>query len=322
MPSHPIKGFKPAPREHRSTMETTILTVDQVNQWRVPFFQRQVRVNDKVLAIAEKMKADGCSISGVITLGKLTKDNSEYIVDGQHRIEAFRISGMEEIIADVRMIHFDDMAEMAMEFAEQNSSIVAMRPDDLLRALSASMEPMQLLLRECPYIGFDNVRRGTANAIVSASAALRCWSGSDVESPSSASRGSIAYIAKAFDMTSAEEMVKFMKLCHEAWGRDPEYYRLWGNLNLILCMWLYRRVVMDKTRKGNQRAAVLTPAEFRRCLMGLSASESYLEWLVGRLVRDSDRGPAYSKIKAIFTKRLSEERDGKILLPQPAWASR
>ena len=40
-----IKGSREAPKAERSSMETLIISVDQVNQWKVPAFQRPVRVN-------------------------------------------------------------------------------------------------------------------------------------------------------------------------------------------------------------------------------------------------------------------------------------
>jgi hypothetical protein len=37
-------------------METLIITPDQVNAWRIPPFQRPIKVNAKVQEIAEEMK--------------------------------------------------------------------------------------------------------------------------------------------------------------------------------------------------------------------------------------------------------------------------
>ncbi len=248
-----IKGTKTAPKASRSTMETVIVTIEQVNAWRIPPFQRPLRVNAKVQVIAEEMKCEGTSIPGILTLGKLAGENVFYIVDGQHRCEAFRISGLQEAIADLRIVHFDTMGEMADEFVQLNSAIVRMRPDDLLRGITPTLPVLQRVMTECPFIGYDNVRRRDASGpIVSLSAVLRCWSTSSFEVPSSSNSGvTITQAAQTLDGDSAGKLIRFMNLAHTAWGRDPEYFRLWGNLNLALCMWLYRRIVLDTVRRGN-----------------------------------------------------------------------
>lgn len=319
-----IPGMKAAPRASRSTMETVILDLDRVNQWKVPPFQRPVRVNAKVEAIAAEMRSEGTSIQGVITLGKLPSDRAEYIVDGQHRTEAFRISGMPEIIADIRIVHFDSMAEMADEFVRLNDQIVKMRPDDILRGMLPGLPALQHIMKECPFVGFGQIRRKSSDSgpVLGLSTVIRCWVMSSHESPNSGSvAGSAAKMATLMDMESARELVGFLKLAYEAWGRDHEYFRLWGGLNLCLNMWLYRRLVLDKNRKKTARVVVLNDTEFRKCLMSVSTNGFYIEWLVGRNLNDRDRSPALNKLKAIFVRRLADEGKGRVALPQPAWAS-
>lgn len=321
-----MKGSREAPKAQRSSMETLIVSLDQVNQWKIPFFQRPVRVNAKVQAIAEEMRASGCEMKGVVTLGKLLNSPALYIVDGQHRVEAFRISGLPEIIADVRIVHFDTEAEMADEFVRLNSAIVRMRPDDVLRGLEPASAAMRVIRKACPFVGYDNIRRGgTSGPIVSMSAVLRCWHGSAGETPvaNGAGMGGAAGIASSTDDASAEELVRFLLTAHAAWGRDPEYFRLWGNLNLTLCMWLWRRLVLDQNR-SQKRSIVLNIAQFKQCLMRLSADHDYLDWLPGRVMGDRDRSPAYNRIKAAFVRRLSEDAktDKKPLLPSPSWFSK
>jgi hypothetical protein len=117
-------------------------------------------------------------------------------------------------------------------------------------------------------------------------------------------------------------LIKVLHVMVNAWGRDPEYYVLWGNLNMTVCMWLYRRLVLDTTRRGNKRIVVLTETQFKWGLMALSGANSYMEWLPRRLLNDRDRMPALVRIKAIFTHRLVEGGMAKPLLPQPNWASK
>lgn len=320
-----IKGTREAPKAQRSSMETLIISVEQVKQWRVPPFQRPVRINAKVVAISEEMKRSGCEIVGIITLGRIGKDATLYIVDGQHRLEAFRISGLSEIIADVRIVTFDTMAEMADEFVRLNTALVRMRPDDILRGLEPTSPILRMIRQSCSFVGYDQIRRGgTTGPILGMSAVLRCWRHSSGETPSQAHAAglSIAHIAHELDAESADELVRFLHVAHAAWGRDSEYFRLWGGINLTICMWMWRRLVLD-TKRTTSRTVVLTVAQFKQCLMSVSADRNYLDWLPGRVMGDRDRSPCYGRLKQIFARRLQEEnRDGKRpLLPQPAWAS-
>lgn len=112
----------------------------------------------------------------------------------------------------------------------------------------------------------------------------------------------------------------FLNLCFAAWKRDVEYTTLWGSLNLILCAWLYRRVVIGDAGKGLSRSTKLDADQFRRCLMSLSAEPDYTDFLVGRRITDRDRSPAYNRLKTIFARRYWDEHKQKLLLPQPSWA--
>lgn len=320
----PFKDAREAPKAVRSAMETLIITPGQVNQWRIPPFQRPVRVNAKVLAMAEELKQNGVEITGILTLGKIGKDDTIYVIDGQHRLEAFKLSEMKEIIVDVRVCHFDTMAEAADEFTRLNTALVRMRPDDVLRGLEMSLPSLQAIRKGCDFVGYDQIRRNTNAPIVSMSAALRCWNASQYETPATSNSGlGAASMAQALDVMSAQNLVVFLLTAHSAWGRDPDYYRLWGNLNLSLCMWLWRRLVLDKDRIG-KRYVALSPAQFKKCLMSLSADSNYLDWLVGRNMSDRDRSPCYARLKTIFVARLAAEATNKKtpVLPAPAWASK
>lgn len=317
-----ITGAREAPKAFQSRMDTLILDQVMVSQWRIPPFQRPLRVNEKVRIVAEQMKTAE-SIEGVVTLGKHNTDQSLYIVDGQHRIEAFKISGLSEVIADVRVCSFDNMSDMADEFVRLNSSLVRMRPDDILRGLEGSTPALKAIRRSCEFVGYDQIRRGRASPIVSMSALLRCWSAASGDTPAANGGGSAASLAQLLDQGSQQNLIGFLATAHSAWGRDPEYFRLWGNLNLTLCMWMFNRLVIDRDRSGNKRYAVLSMPEFKRCLMSMSADGDYLAWLPGRNLNDRDRSPCYSRIKTIFSRRLTEDSKGKKpSLPSPAWASK
>lgn len=317
----PIKGAHMPPKAVQSRMETIIVTPQMVNDWKIPPFQRPLRINSKVQSVTDHIRNTE-SIDGVLTLGTVKPDPAIYIVDGQHRCEAFKLSGLSEAIADVRVCSFRTISEMAEEFVQLNSSLVRMRPDDILRGLEGVVPVVGTIRRACEFVGFDQIRRGSSSPVVSMSALLRCWHASAFETPAGSNTMSAAGLAQALDEKSAQNLIAFLATAHAAWGRDPEYFRLWGNLNLTLCMWLWHKLVLDRDRFGSKRYAVLTIPQFKKCLMSVSADGDYISWLVGRNLGDRDRSPAYVKLKSIFSKRLREDGESKPMLPSPAWASK
>lgn len=312
-----------APKNVQSKMETIIVTPTMVNQWKIPPFQRPLRINEKVRSVAEQIKKTE-GIEGVLTLGKVRNDPSFWIVDGQHRKEAFVLSGIDEAIADVRLCIFDSMGEMADEFVRLNSSLVKMRPDDILRGLEGSTPALKTIREKCEFVGYDNIRRSGSGPVLSMSALIRCWHAAQYETPtSSGAGGSVTSLANSIDQVSLQNLLAFISTAHAAWGRDLEYFRLWGNLNLALCMWLWNRLVIDRDRYGAKRYVALNIPDFKKCLMSLSADGDYLAWLPGRGLNDRDRSPGYRRIKQIFVTRLREEWNGKdVKFPAPAWASK
>lgn len=309
-----IAGGKPHRTTHTKT-DTIELTPQLVRSWKNPSFQRGLRVNKKVEALALVIRTDGGIVPGVITLGVLGKDT--YLLDGQHRIHAFLMSEAATGYCDVRICYCEDMAEMGEEFVNLNSRLVNLKPDDILRGMEESIQTLRTIRQSCPFIGYDMVRRSARSPVVSMAAALRCWFMSAPDTPGSASGLSAMGMAQAISSDDAETMISFLKACEAAWGRDEAYYKLWGGLNLTVCAWLYRRTVITGYSANTAR---LTKDEFKRCLMSLSADGSYLDWLVGRMLNDRDRSPAYTRIKAIFAKRIEEDKGAKPRLPQPAWS--
>ncbi len=311
-----LKIIKPSTdpeRATQTTMDTIVITPDIVSNWKNPPFQRPLKVNAKVRAIAEKIKETEV-LPGIVTLGVLAKDT--YLLDGQHRREAFLISGIREGYCDVRVHHFTSIADMGKEFVELNSRIVNLRPDDILRGFEGSSEPLTYIKKQLPFVGYDMIRRNEKAPILSMSLMLRAWLMSEKEVPASSSTGSAMEIGSTLTNETAHECVAFIKLCEKAWGRDPEYSKLWSSLNLTICAWLYRRVVLTRDPKVMK----VSPDLFCKGLMTLSADDSYLSWLIGRMLTDRDRSPCYARVKALIVRRIESETGKKIRWPQPAWA--
>jgi hypothetical protein len=314
-----VVSFKRPPKSARTQMETMIITADLIKSWRKPTFQRPVKINEKVRAMSEVIRAEGGIIpGGVFVLGVIERgaEAGTYLVDGQHRCEAFLISGVPEGLADVRIIHFETLAEMGEMYVQLQEQLVRMRPDDSLRAMEQTIPALAYIKRKCDFVGYDQLRRGTASPILSMGLALRAWAGSAAETPVMAPHA--LSLARAITDESARQLVDFLEICREAWGRDVEYQRLWSSLNLTICMWLYRRLVLDKDR-GVKRFAVLTRDQFKRAMMSVSADPAYLDWLVARHMGERDRSPCYGRLRAIIVKRLAADTGGKAKMPAPPW---
>lgn len=301
----------------RTTVDTMELTPNLVAAWKLPPFQRRLKINNKVLAVAEKIKADRGVLPGILTLGVL--DGDIYVVDGQHRIHAFTLADLSYGYADVRTVFFGDMAEMADEYEELNSQLVRMQPDDKLRAMELSNVTLQRLRKKCPFIGYDNVRRDSKNSpVLSMSTFIRTWTGSRNDTPNQGLTCRDAVLS--MNEKDTDDSIEFAQLAFSVWQRDHEFFRLWGAANLSICMWLYRRMVLSEGTSKTSRWSKLSRDQFRKALMSLSADGVYLDYLVGRTLGDRDRPPTYSRVKAVFHKRLKEETDTKLMFPQPAWA--
>lgn len=298
-----------------TTMDTIIVTPEDVKRWKSPPFQRPVKQNAKVLALAEELKINDGVWPGVVTLGLLGKDT--YVIDGQHRKEGFLISGVKQGYLDVRIHHVESLAEMGDEFVKLNSQLSRMTPDDILRGLEAALPHLQCIRKTCPFVAYDSIRRNENKAVVSMSVVLRCWNGSGHEFPSTTGISSQA-IAVALTDTETKELTGFLTMALTAFGRDRQYYRLWGSLNLTLTMWMYRRMCLG-TMPSVKRSTHFTKELFQKCMMSLSAEPIYLDWLVGRNLTERDRSPAYARIKKIFNKRATEELGHVVKFLSPEW---
>ena len=303
-----------AEKATRTTMDTICFTPDTVRSWKNPPFQRPIKINAKVREMAEGLKTSGGVLPGVITLGYLKNEKLPYKVDGQHRLEGFLLTELPLGYADVRNCFFDDMAEMGEEFIKLQSSLVTMKPDDVLRALEATSTALSRIRAACPYVGYSMIRRGPGSPIISMSALLRDWSASEREVPSCTT--SSQQLARDLDDVSASNLCRFLKQAVTAWGKDLEYSRMWGALNLSICMWIYRRTVLATF---SPRVIRMDDDAFCRCLIALSADRGYYDWLQSRQLTQNDRSPAYGRIKAIFQRRLKEDTGRLYVMPQPMW---
>jgi hypothetical protein len=313
-----VKPSSPAEKQTSSTLDTVEVTPGLAKAWRPPPFQRPMVLNAKCQDVMAEIRRTGV-IPGIVTLGVLRSEPSVlYVVDGQHRVGAYLASEMPIAYADIRTVFCESMAEMAEEFVKLNSALRRMTPDDVLRGLEASYEALRIVRERCRFVGYDMIRRSDKAPILSMSMVLRNWRGSSCEVPSPAGNGGAASLAATLTTDEAAQLSAFLNLCLKAWGRDREYVKLWGSLNLILCAWLYRRTVLSRY---SAKTPALSSDLFCKCLMSVSADKHYVDWLVGRNIGDRDRSPAYQRLKTIIANRLMQEMGKRPSMPAPAWTN-
>lgn len=298
----------------KSTTDTIQFTVEEAQNWTLPSFQRELRVNEKVRQIAQQIATDGGVLPGILTFAVFK--GVKYLLDGQHRRASFLLSNCDIGYADARTVFCESMADMGAEYVRLNSAIAKFKPDDILRGIEGSTASLQQIRKACPWIGYDSIRRGDKSPILSMSVVLRCWAMSKGDIPASSAQTGLR-TATEMQQDDVNNFVAFQACAMEAWGRDIEYQRLWGALNLTLCMWLFRRTVLESY---SQKSVRMTMAQFKKALQGLSADVGYLDWLVGRLMGDTNRCPCYSRITTIMGNRIGADSGRKVMFPRPAWA--
>jgi hypothetical protein len=306
----PVRAFE------KTRMETQLLSLQEMDSWALPPFQREEVQTKKVMEFAEELKQNGGIIGGVIHLGQLRHDTVIYLVDGQQRRNGCHISERGEFIADISLKLYDSMVEMAEEFKRLNSRLVPLRPDDLLRACESTHKALAKLRSNCPFVGYGNIRRQACSPLLSMSFALKSWFGSGLATPQQT--GQAISLLDQFTDAQCELLTVFLLTAHTAWGADRQYSRLWSNPNLTMCMYLYRKLTVEPS---SRRAAV--PAEmFRKCLMSVSANGNYYDWLSGRHLHERDRSPCYKRLRSIFAERLTQEYGGNLYrMPKPDWVT-
>jgi hypothetical protein len=305
------------PQKATSTRTDTIsFTVDDIDKWKRPEFQREVKHTSRFKDCAELIKENDGVIPGIVTLGVENGTNDIYKVDGNHRTEAAKSTGLRNFYADVRYI-YGTMEDFAEEYSRLNEQISTTKPDDRLRAAAVINPRINRLLALCKVVGFKATRKPKLK--ISMSSALRAWGNACKGTP--ATRGRAAAATDIIKNMSDGDFGHFENLlghCERAWGRDEEYANLWGQMNLTMVMWLYCRLVVEDPRSAKLKR--LTPGLFESCLMELTVDTNYSSWLRGRNGGDH-RTPCYNRVKERFAKRIREETGTKPNLPQPDWAS-
>lgn len=238
----------------------------------LPSCQRAFRPSAKKRAeVLEEMIRTG-RIPGQILLGTINGTDL-YLVDGQHREIICLDAGIETILAEVRVRRFANMDELVKEYIRCNSKIASHTSGDQLKAL-VTLYPTTLgfISKKCSFVSFSSRRIDGGKANVNFSMCISAWTHSKRNKPTDGGFGKVEDMARDLTPADAAQLAEFLKLAHDAWGREPAIATLWGNLNLTLCMWLYRRVVLAATVAPSRRKKAVTqvtPVQFRNALMEL-----------------------------------------------------
>lgn len=312
-------------------MEILVLTLEDMEKWKSWHCQRPVKETHKVKEVAQHLTTNGGIIPGIIHLGVLTAEPEiVYLLDGQHRRRSATIAfaaSCDSLKFTVRLNteSFETLADMGRRYIELNTHLVTMKPDDILKGLEPSNEALQHIRRVTPFVGYTHAHRSGDSSSLSMATVLRLWASAGMETPTRRG-GSAVHIAdeltREYDMAArpvVERLCEYLLLCKSAWTDDMQG-GLWGALNLTLCAWLYRRMVLVTERNKTRRYATLDDKAFKACLMALSADENYAPWLVGRALSERDRSPCYGKIREIFSARLKTDGHSNTMLPLPAWS--
>lgn len=322
-------------RTHVGLVEVTAASWEK---WRNPFgekvgpngedgFQRTIQRNKYVIEVAHTISSTGI-IPGQIVIGIF--QGILWLIDGQHRRESFTIAVLGECgvtritkaCANIKYEVFDTWAAMSDRYVELQRKIRGNSPNDMLKGLEASTESLQVLRKRFPAVGYTSTRPDSKHhkGRVSAKAALQAWYGSKPETPGRKTPPPFE-IAKQLTVEEAHQLANFLRLAHSAWAFDPNYLNLWGSLNLTLCLWLYRRCVLDPV----QGFPDLTPEQFASCLTALPSEKiggvnPYAMFLYRKGLRELDRGPVYMQVTRVFTATLRANHKLRVKFPKPEWA--
>ena len=285
--------------------------------FELPDAQRPQTTNEKVRSLAKRYSEDPI-VPG--TIHTAVVDGVIYLFDGQHRsFVAFKLArelyGVEKLLVSVEFNFLDSKSDIGRYYVEENGCLVRQRPDDILNGLAT---PPLKKIQECKIVTTKKVSSQKAKTnFLSLSAAIRAWYGSAWDVPSNTAGMPAVEIANTMPMEDAEALKGFLECAVKAWGNSPSFRGLYGNFNLNLCAWLYRRTVLNPI----EGVTALTDEQFTAGLVGLSANSKYLTFLVRRTLDPINRQVGYDHICKMFTISIKSHYKFRtpFRLPKPVW---
>ena len=316
--------------EAQSRVVKIKLTPEVINSWLIPDWQRHVRTNPKGRQLCEDIKEIPI-LESMIIVGVIQRRGKYvlYLLDGHHRKEHFLKSGAPYIIIDVKFAYVETMGEMADLYLKCQDQIVKSSPNDNLKGLAVNSKTLNHIIKHCTCVTLDAARSGASNASVTMSTVIQVWYDSNLDPPKRNTLGSppksITDLAKKLTMRDAETIVAFIKICEEVFGFNNESSALWKHINLVLCLWLYRVMVLKTEWEGCEGYKV-TYLDDKRFGIGLSAlrhSRFYSSMTNKRLGSAVDRKEAYLNMTRWFLSGFPNNNGRtRVRLPKPTWASK
>lgn len=299
-------------REGGVRSEVVVVTVALVNSWERPDFQRMFKQTKNVVDATNQIGRTE-EIPGTIWIG--VWEGRSYVVDGQHRIEAFLGANIAEALASVAFKAFDSYDAMARFYRMINTPLRSFSAQDNLKAAAVEYESLRIIEREATFASWYKPKRNSGKTI-QISSMVRFWGMARSDAPGGSAQ--VVAVAAGMNKLAAHRLCVFGSLCHDAWGTDSGYAALWGGLNFPVVLWLYARTVL-RDPEPSLRVTRLDQPAFKKALVSL-CDESYVDWLRGRNSLQNFRSPCYNKIKQRFKATL-EKRGERLTLPSPDWAS-
>lgn len=334
MPPHVFDGTQPPPLveildiEHCSRVVKIKLTPDVIKSWLTPYWQRPVRFNAKGRQLTEDIKLTR-KLDSVMIVGVVKKRNGKfdlYLVDGHHRKAAFLRSGAPYMDIDVKFVYVDKVEELSPLYLNCQEQITKSTANDNLQGLAVTNEVLQHIKSKCEFITYEGVRLGTIAHSINMSTVVQIWYDSMLDPPKKNTLTpsvSITELAKKLTVDDADHIVQFMTLCRDNFEFKKLSSGLWLHINLVLCLWLFRVLVLREVWEGGEVYKVkhLTPRQFGVGLLGLKNDKYYLTLMRKKLNSSVDRKEAYQSIAKLFASNL---RSCGVVsnpkLPRPQWA--
>ena len=310
-------------REARATTFLAMITSLDILLWIIdPKIQREFKCNPKVQGLAKVLPSLG-AIPGTITLG--VWEGKVYVLDGQHRLGAYQVylteGGKDSIRAMLHWIFFDEgqggYAAMGKKFDELQMVLSKMTPDDSLRPLEHSTPVLQYIRKNCGFVGYDRLRKAARGRYLSMAVLIRAWLGSGTETPVSAP-GTARDLVRVLSPDDAKNCTSFANLANEVWGAKPDIRQLWNSLNLTICMWLYRRMVLNP----EDGVTALSPEQFKACVSRLSRKidgYDYAGMLQGLTMNPANKRHAMSYHKKAISAGCREFGIRRVRFPEGPW---
>lgn len=284
--------------------------------WKLPPWARTPKVNKTVLQVADDLKKFP-HLKSTLVLG--VYDGCIWKIDCNHRLLGFLYSELECITAHC-IFHYCDSHEEMYEFYKiYQRHIRTPTKDDNLKGFEITHPPLKYISSKCRFVTYNSIG-DDAHRRIKMSTVVQAWYDSVPYIPRHV-KGNVEEQAAGLTKENAEKIVEFLLACRDGLGLDQAV--LWKQVNIVLLMWLYRRLVWGETsleEEEDQEYSTFTKDQFINGIMGLQANSYY--GALHRRKLDSDRMSVYQSLINHFRNSL---KDNKVKIPKlclptrPSW---